>query len=97
MNVKFQTYHSLPCEAREFFINGIPAETDDFGEEFDEGDRNACEDRDIARWGCVDYVFKRRPCSEMVLNRYKISEEEYSEICDLLEAKLSIGMCGWCV
>ena len=89
MEIKCEAYHSL-CALSVFEINGINADYEDFGEK---EDRNP--------WGAEDYCcgdmrFEgKRPTTE-ILEKYKITIDEYNEICDLLEEKLSFGACCWC-
>ena len=79
------------CDTLVFTINGVNAEYEDFGTKFDRDSENAEE------YGCGDMRFERHPSDESVLEKYSISEEEYSEICDKLEEGLSFGCCGWCI
>ena len=31
-----------------------------------------------------------------IKEKYNITDEEYNEVCNVLEEKLSWGSCGWC-
>lgn len=85
------TFYGALCETKTFKINGIDAEYEDFGVKGDT-------DRDNAEpYGCGNMRFERISPTKKALKKYKISESEYSEICNKLEAGLSFGRCGWCV
>lgn len=83
--------YSALCATSRFVVNGINAYTNDFGEQYDRDAENA-ED-----YACGDMQFTRLPAKNEVLEKYMITEEEYSKICDALESGLSFGCCGWCV
>lgn len=84
------TFMNALCETDEFNINGIDAEHCDFGDKYDRDSDNA------DQYCCNDMQFTRKPSTKEVLDRYKITEEEYQEICAKLEDGLSFGGCGWC-
>ena len=90
MELKLSFYECL-CSADNFTINGVNANTDDFGEQYDRDSGNAEE------YACGDMQFTRIEPTKEVLEKYHITENEYSEICDKLESGLSFGSCGWCV
>jgi hypothetical protein len=79
------------CDTSKFVVNGIEAYKDDFGEQYDRDSGNA-ED-----YACGNMQFTRIAPTKEVLEKYCITEEEYSKICDELESGLSFGCCGWCV
>lgn len=79
------------CYARTFTVNGIDADTSDFGEQYD---RNP---EDAEPYGCGNMRFTRIDPKHEVLAKYEISETEYHEIASELEDGLSFGYCGWCV
>ena len=79
------------CYARTFVINGVVADSNDFGDQYDRDQENA-ED-----YGCGNMQFTRKPSTPFVLGKYSIGENEYSEVCGRLEEGLSFGDCGWCV
>lgn len=98
MELIIKKIDSLPCCTEKFTINGIDAEKNDFGEGYD--NRNYCTvdySDAIARWGCVNRVWKRKHSTPEVLSKYNITQDEYNTIVLELEEKLSIGRCGWCV
>lgn len=77
------------CSTELFTINGILANSSDFGSSWD-----VCVKEN---YGCVNMQFHASPSSNKVLKKYKISTDEYSEICKKLKEGLSFGKCGWCV
>ena len=79
------------CATREFEINGIEADHEDFGWKGDLDEANA------EPYGCGDMRFVPNPPFDDVLKKYNITEAEYEEICAELTEKLSFGCCGWCV
>jgi hypothetical protein len=79
------------CYTPTFTINGILADSYDFGEQ---GDRTPEEAEDYA---CGDMQFTRVPATPEVLAKYGITGPEYELIAGQLEVGLSFGSCGWCV
>jgi len=90
MKLKFEVFDCL-CEMSVFEINDIDADKNDFGTQQDESRETA------EQYGCGNMRFSRRPSTPEVLSKYGITENEYDEVCDKLEAGLSFGCCGWCV
>lgn len=90
MKLKVTVYKRL-CETDKFKINDEYATTFDFGGEKDEDPESA------DPGGCGDKRFNRIPSTPEVLEKYGITEEEYQEIADKLEEKLSFGSCGLCI
>jgi hypothetical protein len=70
-------------------VNEVPLNWEDFGEREDASPK--CNE-----YGCNNMQFEafRKP-KEGVLEKYKITRDEYDEICDLLDC-LSFGPCSWC-
>ena len=89
MEYTIKVYHAL-CETQEFTINGIRADSSDFGEHYDHDQENA-ED-----YCCGNMRFDPKPHTEEILKKYGITPEEYTEIADKLSEELSFGCCGWC-
>ena len=90
MAYTMEVYSAL-CALRLFDINGIAADTHDFGEQGD-ADPDSAED-----YCCGDMRFTRHESPrEGVLTKYGITFEEYDAICFELEDTLSFGSCGWC-
>ena len=90
-NVEIKPYGCL-CELEKFYINGIRAEWEDFGDKYDTNRFDA------DPYGCGDMRFIPfdNP-SEEVLAKYNITVMEWENICDKLEDALSFGHCGWCI
>lgn len=78
------------CATQEFVVNGIPADSSDFGESFDEDWKNAEE------YGCGNHVWRGRPATSEVLAKYNITPAQYAEVVNRLEEGLSFGQCGLC-
>ena len=92
MKVKIELYDALPCAMKVFEINGISADKDDFGMGFDHNRKRA------EPYGCGCHKFDAyREYTKEIHDKYNITESEYLEVCDLLEDKLYVGYCGWCV
>jgi hypothetical protein len=90
MAYTMEVYSAL-CALRLFEINGIAADTHDFGSQQDEDQENA------EPWCCGDMRFTRHEVPRKgVLAKYGITLEEYNAICFELEDTLSFGSCGWC-
>lgn len=90
MKLELKVYSAL-CSTERFVINGIKADSGDFGSQRDEDQKNA-ED-----YACGDMQFTRKAATKEVLEKYKINKKEYDEVCSNLESGLSFGCCGWCV
>jgi len=90
MELKLEILNAF-CATRIFTVNGINAESRDFGNQTDNDSENA-ED-----YGCGNMEFTRIEPTEEILLKYKITKAEYAEICSKLEKGLSFGYCGWCV
>lgn len=85
------TFGESFCYTPIFKINGIDADSNDFGEQYDIDSGNAEEG------GCGDMQFTSIDPKPEILLKYGISEDEYFEICDQLSIGLSFGSCGLCV
>lgn len=90
MKYEIVCYRSL-CALSKFTINGIDARCYDFGEQFDD-----CPDK-AEDYGCGDMTFKSKDPTKEVLDKYRITENEYQKIAEELEDVLSFGNCGWCI
>lgn len=91
MKLELKVYNCL-CALSKFTINNIDADHDDFGEKYDHNPENALED-----YACGNMRFNSKPYTQEVLEKYKITVNEYNKICNELEEKLSFGSCSWCV
>ncbi len=88
--IEMEVYSAL-CALKVFRVNGIEADYDDFGDKYDQSPETA-ED-----YACGDMTFTPKMPTQEVLDKYKITLEQYTEIADELASKLSFGACGWCV
>ena len=61
---------SMPCHLKVFTINGIKADKDNFG-------NGNSEDGADGGFGCANYQFHPISVREYVIEKYKISNEEY--------------------
>ena len=88
MKLRIETYEGLPCETSTFVVNNVSADVKDFGVTDYESD---------GYYGCISNTFEpfRHP-PKNVLNKYRISLEEFLVIGDILQEKLDIHNCGWC-
>lgn len=87
LNLEFGT---ALCYCKEFVINGVEADEDDFGSKWDH-------DTDSAEpYSCGDMRFEGKLATQSILDKYKINVEEYNEIVSKLTEGLSFGSCGWC-
>ena len=83
--------YSSYCALREFSINNVEADYSDFGEKEDLRP-------DLAdNYGCGNMTFTPKLPTQLILDKYNISVDEYKEICEQLEEKLSFGYCGLCI
>ena len=90
MKLELKGYGAL-CSTEVFVINDVPADSSDFGEQYD---RNT---EDAEDYGCGDMTFTRIPATSEVLAKYNINDAEYELVAGQLETVLSFGRCGWCV
>lgn len=90
MKLELDFMSSLCCTGT-FFINGVRADSMDFGDSSDDAPDTAEE------YGCGDRRFHPRGSTPEVLHKYKISVPEYNIVAGQLAAGLSFGSCGWCV
>ena len=78
------------CRPQSFTVKGKIANENDFGEQFDRDEGNA------ESYCCGDMHFTPKPATDVILKKYSLTIDEYNEICDALEDKLSFGYCGLC-
>lgn len=88
LELKFDNYSCFFMPT--FTINGIDADSDDFGDLYDRDSESA---RDYC---CADMKFTRIPAKLEVLEKYNISVPEYELIAGQLEVGLSLGECNSC-
>ena len=90
MQLVLYMYQAL-CKPSVFEINGRQADYEDFGVQIDinPDPQNP--------YGCGNMTFTRYTVPLLgVKEKYNITDEEYNEVCNALEEKLSWGSCGWC-
>ena len=90
MKIRLEVYDAL-CNTRDFEINGVTADSRDFGEQEDtdpdEAEEYAC--------GNMQFIpFTVAP--EGVLTKYGITQKEFDTVAEELSEKLSFGPCSWC-
>ena len=90
MKLKCETYVAY-CELKVFDINGIEARYEDFGYKED------IDSHDAEPYCCgnMKFIPHIRP-ENGILEKYQITYEDWFDICDELENKLSFGRCCWC-
>lgn len=88
MELEIKTYQSLPCSEEKFFVNGIKACLEDFGEVDVEG---------IGGYRCKLLGFKAKMPTSEVLTKYDLSVDEYKELVEKLDDVFNYGYCRWCV
>jgi len=86
MKLDFKLFDNY-CIIKYFFINGIKADQNHFG------DRIQLKESVII---CDYNRFTIKPVDTSILNYYSISENEYIEIAKLLETNLTSTHCGLC-
>lgn len=89
MNLVIEPYTAL-CELREFKINGIAADYHDFGDKWDRSPAPA------EAYCCGNMQFSESRPTHEVLEKYKITYDEWYEVADKLADVLSFGACCWC-
>ena len=90
IDMKLKIYDCL-CATEVFVINGIVADSSDFGEKDDTMPWDAPE------YGCgnMEFIPYEHPTDE-VLKKYGITEYQFHEIAAELACSLSFGRCAWC-
>jgi hypothetical protein len=94
MEVVITTMYAVPCETETFTINGKDAYASDFGYSEDTSETMYDES-----WACGNrrFVPYYNEPIEGLLDEYGITLDEYNTICNMLEDKLYVGECHWCV
>lgn len=82
--------YSCLCSLEKFTVNGIEAQEDEFIEKGDEGAGYA-ED-----YCCGNMQARPTFPEQKVLDKYKITLDEFKAIAEDVAEKLSFGSCGWC-
>jgi len=78
------------CGAYTFTVKRKKADIDDFGELEDIDEQHAPE------WGCGNMCFTPKLPAQEVLDKYKISADEYKQITEALEEGFAYGCCSMC-
>lgn len=89
MKLELKVYDCF-CATKVFRINGIEARYEDFGDKQDIDWMNAPD------YCCANMQFIPCKPTEEILNKYGITVDEYTEVCNKLKDGLSFGSCGWC-
>lgn len=84
---EIKPFHCLPCALEVFKVNGVDADTEDFGDS--DGYGNCMNNT------CTNKFIPKLP-EDSVLKKYNINLGEYKEICESLEEELFVCGCGWC-
>jgi hypothetical protein len=88
INYKIDTH---ACNVKEFVINGIKADYEDFITLYDHDRENA------PNYGCGDMICDIKDINSKVCKKYGINtDSEYNDIANDLCEKLSIGYCEYC-
>lgn len=90
------------CDTKVFKINDIIADSKDFGivEDIEPYNLEEADEFDDIHWCCGNAKFiinMDRKHVGKIMTKYQITFEEYKEIADLLEKKLSFGSCCYCL
>ena len=91
LKLEIKPFNALPCELEVFTINGINANIEDFGENYDAHPEIA----DPYCCGCHKFVGYKTPDEDTLL-KYHIDKASFHEIVNKLEEVLYVGSCGWC-
>ena len=84
------TFGSALCYTSSFTVNDVEADESDFGRHYDH------DPGDAKDYCCGDMRFDAKDATPEILAKYRITLEEYAEICNQLDQGLSFGDCGWC-
>lgn len=88
MELIIEPCDGMPCSLKEFTVNGIDADTDDFGyTDWENGKFYECRNR--------RFIGYTTPKPE-VLKKYNINETEFDSICYKLQNALYIDSCSLC-
>lgn len=87
MILEIKVYETL-CELEIFRVNGVDGDYDDFGIKEDIHPDGS--------YGCGNMCFVPKLPTNKILDKYKITADEYLKICEKLEDVLHFGCCGWC-
>ena len=82
------SFKVFDCQTDNFLINGVHADSDDFGRQYDDSPSD-----DVY---CGNMVFVPSDPSQSILDKYGITEQEYWCIAEKLQDGLSFGACDLC-
>jgi len=82
--------YSAFCSLEKFTINGIHADECDFVDKYDHDEENAEE------YCCGDMGADIIDSTSEVLDKYKITKDEYLDIAEKVKDEVSFGCCGLC-
>ena len=89
VKLELDVYSSI-CETKTFVVNGVKATYKDFGLKIDT-------QPDKYRPNiCGNMRFEAISPTQQVLDKYRISSNEYKHICTLLKGCISFGLCKQC-
>lgn len=89
MKLELDVYSSI-CETKIFVVNGVKATYKDFGRKVDTQPNQSKPNI------CGNMTFESIASTKQVLDKYKISTNEYNHICTLLRGCMSFGVCKQC-
>lgn len=89
MKLECKAYKGM-CELAVFKINYIEADESDFGDHFDRVPRPKTSSV------CKNMKFISKLPTLEVLEKYKITVDEYKQVCKKLDEELSFGACYFC-
>ena len=78
------------CSLKKFVINGIVANSCDFVDNYDHSPET------VEDYSCGNMQADIIPATSDVLEKYKITIDEYKEIADKVAEEVSFGCCDWC-
>ena len=87
MNIQLKMNETMPCEVEEFSINGKRAKVEDFGNLFS---------HKMEKDACTCIKFEPLPYGSLITKRYKLTEDEYDEVCSFLEDNTFMSCCSKC-
>lgn len=88
MKLELEVFSCL-CSTKTFRINGIEADSEEFGQNYDEDSENAPD------YGCGNMTFHPYEPKQEIMDKYNIDEKDWYDICNRLE-ELSFGCCDLC-
>ena len=97
VNIKVKSAYALPCTTSYFSVNNIDAVLDDFGTMEDIEPFENPEPYSDECYSCGNMQFISKPATKAVMEKYKLTLDEYDLICNILGSVFDIGYCGWCV